>query len=95
MDYLFLKICFICSCWAIFFIDELTANRGLLDFFPQYYPKWLQKPLSCPICLSGWLSMAIILVYCNTFLSWVLVYQFAAPATTFVMVKVLYRITEK
>ena len=58
MDFLFYKICFFSSIFGFVWVDILTANRGLLDRIPMYYPKFLaDKPLGCGECLSGWISL--------------------------------------
>lgn len=56
MDLLFIKIVLFSCVFGSVYVDILTANRGLLDFIPQYYPKILQRPLECNMCLSGWVA---------------------------------------
>jgi len=98
MDYLFIKICFLSACAGWCYVDKLTANRGLFDFIPQYYPKdsFIEKVLRCPHCTAGWLSFfASILVfgvplYGNSIsLIMFLCYIFMAPFPTMAFVNII------
>lgn len=58
-----MKICIISACFGWCYVDKLTANYGLLDFIPQYYPKPLESLLSCSYCVGGWTSIISTLYY--------------------------------
>lgn len=57
MELLFIKIILSSCVFGSVYVDILTANRGLLDSIPQYYPKILQRPLECNMCVSGWIGL--------------------------------------
>lgn len=59
MDYFLIKICFVSACIGWVYVDKLTANRGLFDFIPKYYPSnsFIEQVLRCPHCTGGWLSI--------------------------------------
>lgn len=89
MDVLFIKILVCCSVVAFVWVRILTVNRQIFDFIPQYYPRTLLKPLTCDMCLSGWLS--IIFVF-SIFVSrygvlnpWIYAYTFLAPFFTMIL----------
>jgi hypothetical protein len=86
MDLLFAKILICCSVVAFVWVRVLTVNRQIFDFIPKYYPKILLKPLTCDMCLSGWLSIIFvfsIFVYnYGAYNHWIYVYTFLAPFFT-------------
>lgn len=63
MEYLAFKMAISCSAIAYVWTELLTKDRQLLDFIPKYYPNSAYKPLTCAICLSGWLGIGCSL-YC-------------------------------
>ena len=89
MELLFLKICFIAAVSSIFWVEELAEPReGLLKAVHNYYPSVLKKPLNCPVCLSGWVSMAVI-VFSAWFPLWVAI---IGPPVSFFMTRLIQKI---
>jgi len=63
IELLILKIVIVCACIGWVYVEKLTANYGLLDFLPQYYPRPIDAVLYCSFCVAGWLSIAAVFVY--------------------------------
>lgn len=62
LDFILLKVSLFSALFGWAWVDLLTENRGLLDFLPKYYPKFLTpKPLQCAYCFGGWIAFAIML----------------------------------
>jgi hypothetical protein len=89
-DYIFIKIVIFAACFGWVYVEKLTANRGLLDFIPQYYPTKLNALMSCSFCVAGWVSMVLVLCFSCLELSKELgFYLFAAPFFAMAAVKML------
>ena len=82
MDLLFLKIILVSSCCGWCYTEKLTPPRGYLDFLPRFYPKFLQKSLSCSYCTGGWISIAAVIGFYKTFGYWTILNAFTAPCCT-------------
>tara|TARA_Y100001973_G_scaffold34875_1_gene52495 strand:+ start:929 stop:1207 length:279 start_codon:yes stop_codon:yes gene_type:complete len=90
MELLFLKILFVSAAISWAYVDKLTANYGLLDCLPQYYPKKLEGLLNCAFCLSGWLSLAGVLVFYKSFGNYFILAALVAPFCGMAAVKILF-----
>ena len=95
MDYDFIKACFISACIGWCYVVVLTANRGLFDWIPKYYPPKgiIEKVLRCEWCLSGWLSVGlvtwkVIWLY-SPFTIEPYLYILVAPMVTMAMVNII------
>ena len=89
MTELFIKIVIVSACCGWCYVDKLTANYGLLDFLPQYYPRKLESLLNCSYCVGGWLSMIACLSFWQTFEYWTILNVFIAPCCTMAFVGVV------
>jgi hypothetical protein len=85
-DYLFLKICFCCACFGWVWVNKLTNNYGLLNFIPNYYPRFIEPVLLCSFCLAGWLSIIITLLFMPYNEIYSYIYLINAPFITMVLV---------
>ncbi len=90
MEILFIKIIAISAALAWAHTDQLTANYGLLDWLPQYYPKALDKLLNCAFCLSGWLSLAGVLIFYKDFGNYIILVVTLAPFCGMAAAKILF-----
>lgn len=86
MELLFIKICICSACFGWCYVEKLTANYGLLDFLPQYYPRALESLLNCSFCVGGWTSIISIIAFSFEFNYWAFLYVFTAPCCTMVLV---------
>jgi hypothetical protein len=89
MEILFIKICIVSACCGWSFVEKLTANYGLFDWLPKYYPRILERPLNCSFCVAGWLSIMAVVFFNSTFGLWSILYIFTAPLCTFVLVGII------
>lgn len=89
LDILFIKIVVCCACFGWCYVNKLTANYGLLDWLPQYYPKVFEVLLNCAFCVSGWCSIiSVCLLFDMTeFKSYL--YVINAPFCTMIMVGII------
>ena len=90
MELLFLKIIAISAVLAWAQTDQLTANYGLLDWLPKYYPKRLEKLFNCTLCLSGWLSLAGVLIFYKGFGPYIILVATLAPFCGMAAAKILF-----
>ena len=90
IELLLLKIVIICACIGWVYVEKLTANYGLLDFLPQYYPGPLQTLLNCSFCVAGWLSIGAVVLYYDQLKDIFLTALFITPFCTMAAVKVLF-----
>ena len=86
MELLFIKICIVSACCGWSYVEKLTANYGLMDWLPKYYPKFLERLLNCKFCVAGWLSIVAVSCFSSVFGWWSILYIFTAPLCTFVLV---------
>ena len=89
MELLFIKICIVSACCGWSFVEKLTANYGLMDWIPKYYPRILERALNCSFCVAGWLSIVAIMFFNQYFGLWSFLYIFTAPMCTFVLVGII------
>lgn len=89
MEVLFIKICICSACFGWCYVDKLTANYGLLDFLPQYYPRKLESLLNCSYCVAGWVSILSVIAFSYLFLWWSFLYVFTAPSCTMALVGII------
>jgi hypothetical protein len=90
MEILFVKIILISAAAGWSFVEKLTANYGLFDWLPQYYPRKLQTLLTCVFCVSGWLSLGGVIFFYKPFGGWVYFAAIIAPLCSMATVKVLF-----
>jgi len=89
MELLFIKICIVSACCGWSFVEKLTANYGLLDWLPKYYPRYFERPLNCSYCVAGWLSIMAVAGFNSALGPWSILYIFTAPLCTFVLVGII------
>lgn len=89
MELLFIKICICSACFGWCYVEKLTANYGLLDFLPQYYPRKLESLLNCAYCVAGWTSIIAVVSFWYYFQLWAILYVFTAPFCTMAFVGVV------
>ena len=92
MDLLFMKICICSACFGWGFVDKLTNRDGLFEWLPRYYPKALNRLLTCSYCVSGWVSMIAVLAFYQVFGLWTILNFFTAPFCTMALVGVVIQI---
>lgn len=89
-DIIILKIIFICASIGWVYVEKLTANYGLFDFLPKYYPAKLETLLNCSFCVAGWLSIAAVVINYNQLKDIFLYALIFTPFCTMAAVKVLF-----
>ena len=90
MDLLFIKIVIVCACISWAFVEKLTANYGLLDWLPKYYPKQLEKVLNCTFCLAGWLSLGGVILFFKGFENYFILAVLIAPFCGMAAAKIMF-----
>ena len=62
----------VCAVFSVVWMQILTKPSAFFGWVPKYYPQrgLISKIFSCQMCLSGWLSMIIMLTYRFTIVAW-------------------------
>ena len=92
LDILFIKIVICSACFGWIWVNKLTANYGLFDWLPAYYPSLLNEVLQCSFCTAGWTSIIAVLCLFDLSLFNTYLYLINAPFCTMIMVGVLDKV---